>query len=81
MVFHVFLFVGDNQQNNFDLISFGPQDGGFDTSAWGDYTNYYPVRSQKVNNNNNNNQSCRNPRTRINQENNQQTSNTVGIYD
>jgi hypothetical protein len=69
-----FSFIDYNQQTNSNPYVAGPQDGGFDTSAWGNYTNYYPVQNQ----NNNNNQQRGNQRPRSNYQNNhqrQQTSN------
>jgi len=73
-------FIDYNQQNNSNPYASGPQDGGFDTSAWGNYTNYYPIQNQNNNNNNNNNNQSRgNQRPRSNNQNNhqrqQQTSN------
>jgi hypothetical protein len=44
-----------NQDHSLNSNTPGPQDGGFDTSAWGNYNNYYPIQNQSNNNNNNNN--------------------------
>ncbi|CAF1285953.1 unnamed protein product [Adineta steineri] len=62
----------DNQQNYPDQYPPGPQDGGFDTSAWGNYNSYYPTQYNNNNNNNTNNQPRgNNPRPRSNHQNNQ----------
>ncbi|CAF1653369.1 unnamed protein product, partial [Adineta ricciae] len=56
--------------------AFGPQEGGFDTSGWGNYTNYYPVSQQVFNNQPRGNDA----RPRSNHQNNQsrqQTSNNT----
>ena len=72
---YIFLFTDYNQQNQYNSFAPGPQDGGFDTSAWGNYTNYYPVPHQN-NNNTNNNQPRGNQRPRSNYQNNQQRQQT-----
>ncbi|UJR26589.1 hypothetical protein I4U23_007909 [Adineta vaga] len=62
------------QQTTSDQYAYGPQDGGFDTSEWGNYTAYYPVSHL----NNPNQLRGNNPRPRSNHQNNQsrqQTSN------
>ncbi len=72
-----------NQPNNSNSSGFGPQDGGFDTSGWGNYTNYYPIQNQHNNNNNNNNTTNNHPRgnqrPRSNQQRQQTTNNSVVV--
>ncbi|CAF1959385.1 unnamed protein product [Rotaria magnacalcarata] len=49
---------GNLHQNHSQPYIPGPQDGGFDTRAWGNYENYYPMQTQNNNTNsyyNNNN--------------------------
>lgn len=46
-IFCIFFSLKDNfQQDNADFSTCGPQDGGFDTSAWGKYESYYPIKAQ-----------------------------------
>ncbi len=71
-----------NQPNNSNSSVSGPQDGGFDTSGWGNYTNYYPIQNQHNNNNNNNttnNHPRGNQRPRSNQQRQQTTNNSVVV--
>ncbi|CAF0864172.1 unnamed protein product [Rotaria sordida] len=67
----------NTQQTYFYPYSSGPQDGGFDTSAWGNYTNYYPIQIENNMNPNgiNNNAPPRdNQRLRTNQQGNHQNN-------
>ena len=83
-----------NQQNNSNSFVPGPHDGGFDTSGWGNYTNYYPIQNQNNytntnnnnnnnnynnNTNNNNNQARGNQRPRSNQQRQQPSNNSVVV--
>ncbi|CAF4725446.1 unnamed protein product [Rotaria sp. Silwood1] len=63
----------NNQQMNFNSFLSGPQDGGFDTSAWENYTNYYPIQIEN-NANNNNIHSRGTQRLRTNQQANHQNN-------
>jgi hypothetical protein len=89
-----FSCVDTNQDNIFNSNSTGPQDGGFDTSAWGNYANYYPIQNQynnfnpnqgnnsSANNNNNtnyNNQSRVNQKGRPNNQRQQASNNSVVV--
>ena len=74
-------YIDYNQDNSFNSNVPGPQDGGFDTSAWGNYTNYYPIQNQYSNNNNTNttNQSRGNQRPRSNNPRQQTSNNSVVV--
>ena len=59
------------QQTPGPPVAFGPQDGGFDTSGWGNYGNYYPMQNQHPNPNQYQQVRPNDQRPRPNQQNNQ----------
>jgi hypothetical protein len=64
----------ESNQDTFSNVP-GPQDGGFDTSAWGNYTNYYPI--QQRDNSNNYSHARGNQRPRSNNQRQPPTNNNV----